>query len=110
MAKSLEVVLRDDLDGSIATQTVRFALDDTTYEIDLNAENAAELRRDLARWIKVARVEGAPKPRREKNRNPKALGVPFAEVRQWARENGIEVSDTGRISVRVLKAYDDAHP
>ena len=42
------IVLEDDLDGSVADETVTFALDGVTYEIDLNAKNAGELRDALA--------------------------------------------------------------
>ncbi|MEV5542066.1 histone-like nucleoid-structuring protein Lsr2 [Saccharopolyspora shandongensis] len=55
----IQVELVDDLDGSPANQTVSFALDGVTYEIDLNDEHAKQLRVVLDRYIKAAR---APKP------------------------------------------------
>ena len=56
MAKRIETVLIDDLDGaSPADETVRFAIDDTSYEIDLNAEHAAELRSALNAYVGAAR-------------------------------------------------------
>ena len=44
----ISVVLEDDLTGGPAGQTIRFAVDGTGYEIDLNAKNAAALRKQLA--------------------------------------------------------------
>ena len=44
MAQQVQVVLVDDLDGGKAAETVSFALDGVSYEIDLSAKNAAKLR------------------------------------------------------------------
>ena len=45
MAQKIQTLFVDDLDGSEAEGTVRFGLDGTEYEIDLNAKHAQELRR-----------------------------------------------------------------
>ena len=55
MAQRVNIVLEDDLDGSEADETVTFALDGVTYEIDLNAKNAAALRDALAQYVGHAR-------------------------------------------------------
>jgi len=55
MARSEEVIVIDDLDGSKAVQTVRFGLDGKSYEIDLSAKNARALDRALAPYVAAAR-------------------------------------------------------
>jgi hypothetical protein len=112
MAQKVQVILVDDLDGGEAEETVSFALDGVSYEIDLSAGNAAELREALAGWVGHARRTGgrAASARR-------GAGTPRARsgsrdltaVRSWARENGFSVSDRGRVSSEVLTAYDAAH-
>jgi hypothetical protein len=59
VAQKIQVLLIDDLDGSAAGGTIRFALDGTEYEIDLNAEHAGALREALARYVRAARRAGA---------------------------------------------------
>ena len=55
MAQKVQTLFIDDLDGSAAEGTVRFGLDGTEYEIDLNAEHAQQLRDALAAYIKAGR-------------------------------------------------------
>lgn len=47
MARKTQVLLVDDIDGSDATNTVTFGLDGVSYEIDLNEDNARQLRSEL---------------------------------------------------------------
>lgn len=107
MAQKVQIMLVDDVDGSEATQTVYFALDGVSYEIDLNDANAAELRQSMGRWLDSARrVRGrarAPRARAMQARTDLAL------VRSWARKNGYTVSDRGRVSADILEAYDAAN-
>ncbi|HOF63192.1 MAG TPA: Lsr2 family protein [Dermatophilaceae bacterium] len=108
MAKRTVVVLEDDLDGSPADETVTFGLDGVSYEIDLSAANAAALRESLARWTGVAERVGG---RRSVKRRPggAAKRGNGAMVREWARANGHDVSDRGRVPSSVQAAYDKAH-
>lgn len=99
-----KTVLVDDIDGDVAEETVSFALDGVSYEIDLNQSNAAQLRDDLAHWIGNARSErrkvvrgGGVKRTRDAGEN--------ANIRNWAREQGLQVSERGRISAEVVEAY-----
>ena len=55
MAQKIQTLFIDDLDGSAAEGTVRFGLDGSEYEIDLNEEHARQLRDALARYVSVAR-------------------------------------------------------
>lgn len=108
MAQRVEVVLEDDLDGGKADETILFSLDGTNYEIDLSAKNAAKLRDALAVYVghgrKVTRSRG-----RNQQRTPRRQGPSPADVREWARGNGYEVSDRGRVPEEIRQAYDAAH-
>ena len=109
MAQRVNIVLEDDLDGSEADETVTFALDGVTYEIDLNAKNAGGLRDALAPYVGHARRSAgrrsAGRPTGSRGTGKRDLG----DVREWARSNGHKVSDRGRISAEVQAAYDKAH-
>ena len=108
MAQKVQVVLVDDLDGGAADETVTFALDGVSYEIDLSTANAAQLREALARWTGLARRTGG---RQRPGKRPAARrGSSTGSVRDWGRENGFAVNDRGRISAELRAAYDAAHP
>src|SRR5712691_7928553 len=97
VAQKVQTLFIDDLDGSAAEGTVRFGLDGTEYEIDLNAGHAQELRDALARYVSAARRVGgsARRPARGGRKGP-AGGLNPTEVREWAKAQGIEVKDRGR--------------
>jgi len=59
VAQKIQILLIDDLDGSAAEGTVRFALDGAEHEIDLNAEHDRELRDALTRYVNAARRAGS---------------------------------------------------
>lgn len=100
MATRTSIELVDDLDGGTAEETVSFGLDGQPYEIDLSAEHAHQLRAVLREWAGHARhLAGASARRPRASRR-----VPVA-VRQWASDNGYEVSERGRISTSVREAY-----
>ena len=106
------VSLVDDLDESEADETVTFGLDGATYEIDLNAEHAGELRDALAIYIAHSRRAGNVRGRVATRRAASSGGgnrLKTADVRTWARENGYEVSDRGRIPAAVIEAYNSAN-
>lgn len=107
MAQKVNIILVDDIDGSDAEETVSFALDGTSYEIDLNAKNAAALRDALAGYIGHARKVTATRGRKTKSSS--TSGPSAAELREWARSNGYEVSDRGRVPAEVREAFDAAH-
>ena len=109
MAQKVHIVLVDDLDGSEATESVSFGLDGTSYEIDLNDANAAALRESLAGYIGHARKVGTAGRRGRKSSAPSASGPSAKEIRDWARANGHDVPDRGRVSAEVREAYDAAN-
>jgi len=108
MAQKVNIVLVDDLDGSDATETITFGLDGTSYEIDLNDKNAAQLRDALSGYVGHARKLGAA-PRRGRKAAASADGPSAREIRDWARSNGYDVPDRGRVSAEVRSAYDAAN-
>jgi hypothetical protein len=108
MAQKVHIVLEDDLDGSDATQTVTFALDGTSYEIDLNDKNAAALRDAVATYVGHARkVSGSRRGRRSSASS--GSGPSAREIRDWARSNGHKVPERGRIPAGVREAFEAAH-
>ncbi len=104
MAKKSVVQLLDDIDGSLATQSVSFAFDGVSYEIDLNDAHAAEIRDAFAPWIARAQRIGGRKATRSAAA-PAPSGSDAAKIREWARARGIEVSERGRIPAEVRNAY-----
>ncbi|MFT4259220.1 histone-like nucleoid-structuring protein Lsr2 [Microbacterium sp.] len=115
MARRIVHQLVDDIDGSVLEvgegETVRFSLNGTSYEIDLNAEHAAELRAAFEPYISAGRRAGssastarAASPRKRVARNPEV-----AAIRAWANDNGYTLSERGRIPAPVIEAYNAAH-
>jgi hypothetical protein len=106
MAQKVTVELEDDLDGGPADETVRFGFDGSDYEIDLSKTNAAKFRSQLEPYIEHARKAGRGQ-RRRAARTP-ASRQHSGAVRTWARQQGIAVSDRGRIPASVLDQYEIA--
>lgn len=111
MAQKVNIILIDDIDESDASETVFFGLDGVQYEIDLNASHAAELRDSLAGFVGHARkVTGARRTRRAASAASAAGSDGDTKaIRTWAKENGYEVSDRGRVSAEIREAYSSAH-
>ena len=112
MAQRVQIILEDDLDGGDASETVTFGLDGVTYEIDLNEDNAAALRDALAPWVGHARRAGGRRTTRKASASTGSSsqgGTETTKIREWARANGYEVSDRGRISAEIQEAYAKAH-
>lgn len=111
MAQKVQVLLIDDVHGEPADETVTFALDGATYEIDLTTENATTMRDGLAKWISHARrLSGRSKTSKSSgSRNSSSGGSSDAQaIREWAHGQGMEVSARGRISADVKAAYEAA--
>jgi nucleoid-associated protein Lsr2 len=119
MAQQVTVKFVDDLDGSDAPRTVSFGLDGRTYEIDLSDDNAARLRDSLASFIAAAPNSGGSTTtgsRRAQKMTPSSGPRPqpldreqTAAIRAWARQNGHQVLDRGRIPKTVVAAFQAAH-
>jgi hypothetical protein len=106
MASRTVLTLEDDLDGGAADETMRFALGGAEYEIDLSKKNARAFRTQLAPFVEHARRAGRG-PRR-----PAARSVSDRErsvaIRAWAKEQGIAVSERGRIAASIAERYEAA--
>lgn len=106
--------LVDDIDGSVLEvgegETVHFSLNGASYEIDLNATHAEELRKAFEPYISAGRKAGSAgiarssAPRKRPARNPEV-----AAIRAWANENGHTLSERGRIPAPIIEAYNAAH-
>jgi hypothetical protein len=105
MAQKVRTLLIDDLDGSEAEATVPFGLDGASYEIDLSAAHAAELRGALASFIAAARKVPRAGSWRAGSGAAVGDGVDTTGIRQWARSQGIEIKDRGRISAGIIAKY-----
>jgi Lsr2 len=109
VAQKIQTLFIDDLDGSDAEGTVRFGLDGAEYEIDLNAGHARELRDALARYIGAARrVSGTARRPARSGRRGSASGLNTTEVREWAKAQGIEVKDRGRVPAELVVKFKAA--
>ncbi|MCK1803060.1 Lsr2 family protein [Brevibacterium sp. R8603A2] len=115
MAREMKLMLTDDIDGSEAAETVSFSLDQHSYEIELSSANAAKLREALAPYIEKARRVASRQRSTGRHRTgggagaSSRTGADTSTVRAWAKANGHDVSDRGRIPAEVFEAYDAAH-
>ena len=111
MAQEVIYKLTDDLDGSDAEETISFALDGSSYEIDLNSKNAGALRKALDKYVAAARRGTTSKVARTRSsggRSGRRGDVDPKAVRVWAQEHGIAVSSRGRIPSEVIEQYKAA--
>jgi hypothetical protein len=112
MARKVVEELIDDLDGSTAEESIPFSLDGSSYTIDLSGKNAAEFRELMAPFVaaavKVGRRSPHPGVVRSSSARPAGNRERLAAVRAWAKANGHEVNDRGRIPNSVIEAYDQA--
>jgi hypothetical protein len=106
MAQRIQTLFIDDIDGGAADGTVRFGLDGTDYEIDLSGEHTDELRSVLEKYIEHSRKVGsARRPRRGPRTGPV---IDTAKVREWAKGNGYDIKDRGRVPADVVEKYQAA--
>lgn len=113
MARRIVHQLVDDIDGTILGigegETVYFSLNNTAYEIDLTTENANAFRTALEPYISGARRASSTATRGGSPRKRAAASPETAAIREWAHENGHQVSERGRIPGTVIEAYRAAH-
>ncbi|WP_084958764.1 histone-like nucleoid-structuring protein Lsr2 [Thermoactinospora rubra] len=110
MAKQIQEILIDDLDGGEANETVSFAIDGASYEIDLSDGNAKKLRDALMPFVQRARKAGTSTPRRRGRGSSRSMSrEKSSEIRAWAKAHGLPVSERGRIAANVVEKYEAAH-
>jgi hypothetical protein len=109
VAQKIQTLFIDDLDGSEAEGTVRFGLDGAEYEIDLNAKHADSLRAALSPYVAAARRSAsAPRKPARSGRRGSGSALNSTEVRDWARSQGIEVKDRGRVPAELVVKFKAA--
>ena len=122
MARRIVHQLVDDLDGTVLEvgegETVLFSLDGTAYEIDLSEKNASALRSALSQYVDAGRSvsrsggrssNSAQSGAGDGRKRRRSGQQDFGPVREWAKSNGYQVSERGRVPASVLQAYEAAH-
>lgn len=114
MARRIVHQLVDDIDGTLLEvgegETVHFALNGVAYEIDLTNSHAEQLREALAPYIDAGRrAASSAGSRPAAPRKRSARSSETVEIREWAKKQGMKVSERGRIAADVLDAYHAAH-
>lgn len=114
MARRIVHQLVDDIDGTVLEvgegETVLFSLDGVAYEIDLTGDNAAALRDAFAPYVSAARSISSSRGVPEASRKRRRPGQQdYSAIRAWAKDNGHQVSERGRVPASVVAAYEAAH-
>ncbi|HET9899092.1 MAG TPA: Lsr2 family protein [Streptosporangiaceae bacterium] len=105
MSRKVQTFLVDDLDGSAAETTIRFSLDGADYEIDLNDAHRSRLEQALSQYVSAGRrVAGSARRRRDRG----SAEPSSSEVRQWARSQGIDIKDRGRLPSDITARFKAA--
>jgi hypothetical protein len=108
MAQRVQTLFIDDIDGGEAEGTVRFGLDGSAYEIDLSAAHREELKATLERYIRHGRKVGGTVRRSTRTVRPGVDRIDTTAVRTWAKEQGIEVKERGRVPADIVAKYRQA--
>jgi hypothetical protein len=111
MAKQITIESIDDLDGTQAHETIRFALNSASFEIDLSETNAAALRAVLAPYMNAGRKTSATRSKTGISSTSASVrpSKDVTAIRVWARSAGHTVSDRGRVPLEIEQAYAAAH-
>ena len=113
MAKKEVIQVIDDLDGAALDEyeTIEWSLDGKSYEFDTSTEHAEEFRNTLATYIGASRVTSPVRGGRRAAQSTSGgrTKEDTQAIREWAQDNGYEVSDRGRISHFIIEAYWSAH-
>lgn len=102
MSKKISIVMTDDIDGAGNAEPVIFVFDGVMYEIDLSEANRATMSHIFAPFIEAGRRVAGGRYGGARRTEPSA-------IRAWARENGLEVSERGRLSDDLVRQYEAAH-
>jgi Lsr2 len=111
MAQKVVTQITSDLSGDENARTYTFQVEGVGYEIDLTENEKHDLDEALYQFVQAGRrvsgsrgrVAGTPS-RASSNRRQD-----LDQVRAWAKDNGFEVAARGRVSKKVIEAYDAAH-
>lgn len=108
MAQRTQIVFTDDIDGSEAGGTINFGLGGTDYEIDLNAAHAEQFQKAVSPFIAAARKAASSNGRRTARGSRTSAGPSPSEVRDWAKSQGLKVSDRGRVPDELIVKFKAA--
>lgn len=121
MAREVIERLLDDLDGSSnRVESLTFAVNGTTYEIDLSAPNLKKFNAAVQPFVEAARTVRSPRTGKVAGRTAKATrrgnqsaglkeqGIDPKAVRAWAQEQGLDVPDRGRVPNAIVEQYRQA--
>lgn len=112
MATKTIYSIEDDIDGTPNASTVTFALEGAVYEIDLSDKHVTQLRKAMELFVEHARRQRGAAAVGGRTRRANGLlaqnGLSAGTVREWAQEQGIEVSDRGRIPDAIVEQYTEA--
>ena len=111
MAQRVQVILVCDMHGdeTPGTETVTFGVDGSSYEVDLCAQHAGELRESFARYVGVARRAGGRGSTGTGRRRRSRGSGDAARIREWARSQGLAVPERGRIPADLAERYAAAN-
>lgn len=110
MAQKVQILYTDDIDGSEAAGSVTFGLDGVSYEIDLSEKNATKLRKSLETYVEHGRKVGTVVKTKGRGAAAKRTDGPSPQaVREWAKSQGIEVSDRGRVPNDLIVKFQAAN-
>lgn len=106
---AIRSIVESDLSGKPDAATQTFGLGDTWYEIDLTPEEQKKLEEALKPYLKVSRKAEKTTPAAKKRVVPETTAEERDKIREWAKQEGYEFAERGRIPKKVMKAYDEAH-
>jgi hypothetical protein len=110
MAKTTITQITDDIDGSKDATEIAFSFNGVDYTIDLSKKNAAAMEKALKPYIDAAtKTSRRASSTGGRNGRTRSKRNDLADIRAWARSQGIEVSERGRIPASVIEQYDAAH-
>ena len=111
MAQRTTVIVTDDLDGTEGADTVTFAFEGIEYQVDLSESNAKKLKKALDPYISAARKTGGKRPssRRSSASSSRPSSSDTAAIREWARSQGLQVSERGRVPQSLRDQYAAAN-
>ena len=109
MAKTTITQITDDLDGSKDAETYSFAWQGTEYSIDLSNKNVKALDKLLRPYIEAGEKVTRRSSVSRRSSSSASSRKDFSSIRGWAKSQGLEVSDRGRISLAIIEQYEAAH-
>lgn len=111
MAQKIVTLRISDISGEDlgdGGQTIDFAVGSTSYRIDLSDKEVENFFNVLKPYVDNAQKVGGRGVRRS-GASTKTDAAQLKQIRSWAKENGYNPSDRGRVSQEIKDAYEAAH-